>query len=65
MKLEIIAQPFITASGKTLSGQELVVDCPLWLCKTNVRKVCGKCLSREKISYKEGFVLCKYQKKEV
>lgn len=63
MKLQIIEQQFITPSGKVLDGVEKVVHCPLWLCKTNVKKVCGKCMAKERISYKEGIVYCKYEKK--
>jgi len=61
-KLPIIEQEFITLRGRKLEGIELVVECPLWLCRTNVKKNCGKCLSKEKISYKEKYVICKYKK---
>lgn len=60
MKLDILEQPFITSTGKILDGVELVVSCPLWLCNVNVKKNCGKCFKKEKISYKDKYVLCKY-----
>lgn len=63
-KLEIKEQPFITSSGKQLDGTELIVQCPLWLCRVNVRKNCGKCLKKKNISYKNKVVECGYEKSE-
>lgn len=62
MKRPILDQPFVTASGKILDGVEKVVQCPLWLCNVNVRKVCGKCLCKETISHKEKYVDCRYNR---
>lgn len=62
-KLQIVEQPFITPSGKKLDGVELIVSCPLWVCNVNVKKNCSRCLSKEKISYKDKYVLCKYGRK--
>lgn len=59
-KIEIKEQDFITSTGKKLEGTEKVVPCPMLNCNVNVRKNCGKCMAKERISYKENYVLCKY-----
>lgn len=60
-KLSIMEQDFITSTNKKLNGIEKVVACPMWLCKVNVKKNCGKCLNKEKVT--EDSVICKYERK--
>jgi hypothetical protein len=59
-KIKIQEIPFTTPKGKVLSGVEKIVACPMALCNVNVKKNCGKCMAKEKINYKEKFILCKY-----
>lgn len=59
-EIPIIEQEFITSSGKKLDGVERVVSCPMWLCRVNVKKNCGKCLNKVKIDNRKNVIYCKY-----
>lgn len=61
-RLEIREIPFTTPKGVVLEGTEKVVYCPMWICQVNVKKNCGKCLNKQKLSLKDGYVDCKYDK---
>lgn len=60
MRIPVIEQDFITSSGRKLNGKELVVNCPMWLSNVSAKRNCGKCLMKEKLSFKNRYVICNY-----